>query len=71
MFQDVLKPFHLQPLKNIKKTYIVEKNLSKYDEKKKRFFLKKWDKVSGFFSKLVITLVWVGFGIISDRSCCV
>ena len=39
MFQDVLKPFHLQPLlkTNIKKTYILEKNLSKYDEKEKIF----------------------------------
>ena len=34
---------------NIKKAYILEKNLSKYDEKKKRFFLKKWDKVSIYF----------------------
>ena len=34
---------------NIKKTYILEKNLFKYDEKKNRFFLKKWDKVSIYF----------------------
>ena len=34
---------------NIKKTYILEKNLSRYDEKKKRFFLKKWGKVSIYF----------------------
>ena len=34
---------------NIKKAYILEKNLSKYDEKKKRFFLKKWGKVSIYF----------------------
>ena len=34
---------------NIKKAYILEKNLSKYDEKKKRFFLKKWGKVSNYF----------------------
>ena len=34
---------------NIKKEYILEKNLSKYDEKKKRTFLKKWGKVSIYF----------------------
>ena len=34
---------------NIKKAYIIEKNLSKYDEKKKRFLLKKWSKVSIYF----------------------
>ena len=34
---------------NIKKVYILEKNLSKYDEKKKIFFLKKWGKVSIYF----------------------
>ena len=33
---------------NIKKTYILEKNLSKYEEKN-RFFLKKWVKVSIHF----------------------
>ena len=30
---------------NVKKRYILEKNLSKYYEKKKIFFLKKWGKV--------------------------
>ena len=49
---------------NINKTYILEKNLSKYDERKKRFFLKEWGKVS-IISKLVITFsvggVWVYF----------
>ena len=33
---------------NIKKAYS-GKNLSKYDEKNKRFFLKKWGKVSIYF----------------------
>ena len=49
---------------NIKKTYILEKNLSKYDEKKKRFFLKILVKLR-FISKLVIVFsvdgVWVYF----------
>ena len=54
MFQDVLNPFHLQPLKqilrmyNVYKMYILEKNLCNYDEKK-RFFIKKWGKVSIYF----------------------
>ena len=34
---------------NITKTYILLKNLSKYDEKKKKYFLKKWGKVSIYF----------------------
>ena len=34
---------------NIKKAYVLEKNLMKYDEKKKRFLLKKWGKVSIYF----------------------
>ena len=34
---------------NIKKAYNLEKNLSKYDEKKKIFFLKKWGKASIYF----------------------
>ena len=34
---------------NIKKAYILEKNLSKYDEKKKILFFKKWGKVSNYF----------------------
>ena len=34
---------------NIKKTCILEKNLSKYDEKKKRFSLKKWSKILTYF----------------------
>ena len=33
----------------IKNAYILEKNPSKYDEKKKRFFLEKWGKVSIYF----------------------
>ena len=41
MFQDVLKPFHLQPL-NKYYDNVYSENLSKYDEKKKRFVLKKW-----------------------------
>ena len=49
MFQNVLKPLLVALKTNIKKTCILEKDLSKYDEKKKRFFLKKWGKVSIYF----------------------
>ena len=45
MFQDVLKPFDLQLLKQL----LMFKQLLKYGEKKKRFFLKKWSKVSIYF----------------------
>ena len=34
---------------NTKKSYVLEKILSKYDERKKIFFLKKWGKISIFF----------------------
>ena len=34
---------------NIEKTYILEKNISKYDERKKRFFLEKWGEVLIYF----------------------
>ena len=49
MFQDVVKPFHLHPLKQILKKHILEKNLSKYNERKKIIFLKMWGKVSIYF----------------------
>ena len=49
---------------NIKKTYILEKNLSKYDEKKKRFFLENGVKFR-FISNHVITFSMGGFGFIS------
>ena len=45
MFQDVLKPFDLQLLNQL----LMFKQLLKYGEKKKRFFLKKWGKVSIYF----------------------
>ena len=34
---------------NIKKPYILKNNLSKYDEKKKNIFFKKWGKISIYF----------------------
>ena len=63
MFQDVLKPFHLQPLKQISKN-VYSGNLFKYDEKKKKFSSKSGVKF-WFISNHVITFsvgeVWVYF----------
>ena len=64
MFQDVLNPFHLQPLKQIlRKCIFWKKNLCNYDEKKD--FSSKSGAKFQFISKLIITFgmggVWVYF----------
>ena len=65
MFQDVLKPFHLQPLKQILRKRIFWKKIFPNMMKRRKDFSSKNGIKFRFISKLVITFsvggVWVYF----------
>ena len=60
MFQDVLKPFHLQPLKQILRKVMFWKKFSPNMMKGRKYFSLKSEVKFRFFSKLVMTFNLVG-----------
>ena len=60
MFQDVLKPFHLQPLKQIPRKVMFWKKFSPNMMKGRKYFSSKSGVKFRFFSKLVMTFNLVG-----------
>ena len=71
MFEDVLKPFHLQPLKQILGKRIFLKKIFPTMMKKRKYFSSKSGVTFRFILVMQLLLVWVGFGFISGISCCV
>ena len=65
MFQGVLKPFHLQPLKQILRKRICWKKIFPNMMKRRKYFSSKSGVKFQFISKIVITFsvvgVWVYF----------